>query len=219
MSMATKERAADRGTRRAVRALASIGSEIKLARLAAGLSLREVGRAVGLSYSQVGRIERADHPNVSVMHLTRICSVVGLDLSIRAFPGAPPIRDAAHVALLKRFGERLHQDLSLRTEVPLRVDGDQRAWDAVLSLGQDRVAVEAETRIIDFQALARRIALKQRDDSMDRVILLIAATRANREAVRAAEPFIGATFVVDVRRTLVGLGEGRLPSRPCLVFL
>jgi transcriptional regulator with XRE-family HTH domain len=203
-----------------MRALAGTGSEIKLARLAAGLSLREVGRAVGLSYSQVGRIERATHLNVSLVHLIRICSVVGLDLSVRAYPGARPIRDIAHIALLQRLRERLHNDLRLHTEVPLAIEGDRRAWDAMIR-GRDaeRVAVEAETRIADFQSLARRIALKQRDDAIDRVILLVAASRTNREAVRAAEPFISETFALDTRATLSELGEGRLPSRSSLVFL
>ncbi len=203
-----------------MRALAITGSEIKSARLAAGLSLREVGRAVGLSYSQVGRIERATQPNVSLLHLVRICSVVGLDLSVRAYPGGQPIHDIAHITLLQRFQERLHADLRMRTEVPLQVDGDKRAWDAVvLDHGTGRVGVEAETRITDFQALARRIALKQRDDSVDRVILLVAATRINRTAVRAAEPFIGESFAIETRATLAELGEGRLPARSCLVFL
>jgi transcriptional regulator with XRE-family HTH domain len=218
--MASKERAADRGTQSTMRALASTGAEIKMARLASGSSLRDVGRAVGLSYSQVGRIERAAHPNVSLLHLVRIAGVVGLDLSIRAYPGARPIRDVAHIALLARFQERLHADLRLRIEVPLRIEGDKRAWDAVvLDRGSDRVAVEAETRISDFQALARRIALKQRDDSVDRVILLVAATRTNRNAVRAAGPLIGEAFALDARATLAELREGRLPLRSAVVFL
>ena len=203
-----------------MRALATTGAEIKLARLAAGLSLQDVGRAVGLSYSQVGRIERAAQPNVSLLHLIRLCSVVGLDLSVRAYPGARPIRDVAHIGLLERFRSRLHADLHMRVEVPLRLDGDKRAWDAlVVGRGSDRVAVEAETRMTDFQAIARRIALKQRDDSVDRVILLLAATRTNREAVRAAEPFVGDSFSLEVRATMAALAEGRLPSRSALVFL
>jgi len=218
--MATKERAADRGTRDGLRALATTGAEIKLARMAAGLSLQDVGRAVGLSYSQVGRIERAAQPNVSLLHLVRLCGVVGLDLSVRAYPGGRPLRDVAHIALLGRLRSRLHTDLRLRTEVPLRVEGDKRAWDAVIDgRGGDRFAVEAETRLTDFQALARRIALKQRDDSVDRVLLLLAATRSNRQAVRAAEPFIGDAYSLDGRATLTALAEGRLPARSALVFL
>jgi hypothetical protein len=146
--------------------------------------------------------------------------VVGLDLSVRAYPGARPIRDIAHVALLQRLQERLHQNLHLRCEVPLAIDGDKRAWDAMIeSRDAGRVAVEAETRITDFQALARRIALKQRDDAMDRVILLVAASRTNRDAVRAAEPLISESFALDTRITLTELGDGHLPSRSSLVFL
>lgn len=218
--MAPKERASDRGTRTGLRGLAVAGAEIRMARLSAGLTLRSVGRAVGMSYSHVGRIERADHPNVAVLQLARICSVVGLDLSIRTYPGARPIRDVAHIALLKRVHDRLHTDLTFRTEVPLSIEGDRRAWDATISARDaSRVGVEAETRITDYQALARRIALKQRDDGIDRVVLAVAATRANREAIRAAEPFIGETFLIETRSTLADLGAGRLPERSVLVFL
>ena len=218
--MPAKERAADRGTRIGLRAIALTGSEIRMARLAAGLTLRDVARAVGLSYSQVGRIERAAHPNVTVLQLARICSVVGLDLSIRAYPGGRPLRDAAQLALLGRIRDRLHPGLTMRTEVPLAIEPDLRAWDAVITDGLGgRVAVEAETRIVDFQALARRLALKQRDDSMDRVSLLVAATRTNRAAVREAQPFIGDAFVFDTRSTLADLSAGRLPTRSALVLL
>jgi putative N-acetylmannosamine-6-phosphate epimerase len=41
--------------------------------------------------------------------------------------------------------------------------GDRRAWDAVLLIGTAQIAVEAETRPRDVQALQRRIALKRRD--------------------------------------------------------
>ena len=78
--------------------------------------------------------------------------------------------------------------------------------------GTGRVAVEAETRVTDFQALARRIALKQRDDSVERVILLVAATRGNRGAVRAAEPFIGEIFALDTRSHAHGTRRGPPPT-------
>lgn len=218
--MGSKERAADRGTRVGLRGLIVTGGEIRMARLAAGLTLQEVGRAVGLSYSQVGRIERAAHPNVSVLQLARISSVVGLDLHIRAYPGGRPLRDAAHLALLERLRGRIHPDLRFRTEVPLAVAGDRRGWDAMIEdRGHARIGVEAETRITDYQALARRIALKQRDDGIGRVVLAVAASRTNREAVRAAEPFIGESFPIETRLTLAGLTAGRLPDRSVLVFL
>jgi transcriptional regulator with XRE-family HTH domain len=93
--MPAKERAADRGTRFARRDLTAIGSDFRNARIGAGLTLEEVGRAVGVSAWQVGRIERARHEAVTAVQLAKIGAVVGLDVRIRAYPGPDPIRDAA----------------------------------------------------------------------------------------------------------------------------
>ena len=104
--VATKERPIDRGTRTGRRIVMTSGAELRMARIGLGLSLQDVGRAVGLSYSQVGRIERAAHPSVSVIQLARIGGVLGLDLSVRTYPNGSPLRDSAHVALLRRFRDR-----------------------------------------------------------------------------------------------------------------
>ncbi|MDO8485608.1 MAG: helix-turn-helix transcriptional regulator [Candidatus Limnocylindrales bacterium] len=151
--MGTKERPIDRGTRLGRRMIISSGAELRVARVSLGLSLEHVGRAVGMSHSQVGRIERARHPAVSVMQLARICSVLGLDLSVRTYPNGSPLRDKAHLALLERFRERLSAKLSVRNEVPLLIPGDQRAWDLLILGAGDPIGVEAETRLADIQAL------------------------------------------------------------------
>jgi hypothetical protein len=80
----------------------------------------------------------------------------------------------------------MHAQLRWKSEVPIPITGDQRAWDAVVSgSGQGRVAIEAETRLRDIQALQRRVALKRRDDpSIDSVVLLVAGTRGNRFVLR-----------------------------------
>ena len=120
---------------------------------ALGLSLKKVGRAAGLSHSQVGRIERAQHPSVSIMQLARICSVVGLDLSVRAYPNGSPLRDKAQLALLTRFRERLPAKLSVYSEVQLPISGDLRAWDLLILGAGEPIGVEAETSLADIQAL------------------------------------------------------------------
>jgi transcriptional regulator with XRE-family HTH domain len=164
--MPDRERAADRGSRQARGDLAAIGTELRTARVMAGKTLADVGRSVGMSYSQVGRIERAALPSVTLGQLARIGAVVGLDVRVRAFPGATPLRDAAQIALLDRLRIRLGANLTMRTEVPLPIEGDLRAWDAVIAAFEpiaDPLHVEAETRLYDAQGQLRRIALKARD--------------------------------------------------------
>jgi transcriptional regulator with XRE-family HTH domain len=217
--MASKERAVDRGTRSGRRILLTSGSELRNARIGTGLSLTDVGRAVRLSYSQVGRIERAEHPSVSVAQLAQIGSVVGLDLSVRFYPGASPLRDAAHIALLERFRSRLSVALTFRTEVPVAGAGDQRAWDGMIFGAGEPAGVEAETRLSDIQALERRVALKARDGGVSRVMLVVAATRANRRALREAEVSLAVTFPISARVALDALAAGRDPGGSSVVLL
>jgi transcriptional regulator with XRE-family HTH domain len=195
------------------------GTEIRNARLAAGLSLGEVGRAVKLSYSQVGRIERAEHPSVSVRQLAQIGSVVGLDLGVRFYPGGSPLRDAAHLALIDRFRACLADTLILRTEVALPESGDQRAWDGMIFGAGEPIGVEAETRLSDVQALERRTALKARDGGVSRVILVIAATRGNRRAVHEATASLAAAFPIPGRLAIRALAAGRDPGGSALVLI
>lgn len=197
----------------------SLGLELRLARVSAGLSLSEVGRAVGLSQSQAGRIERAKHPSVSVMQLARIASVVGLDVSVRTYPNGSPFRDKAHLALIQRFRGRLSPNLRVRTEVPLPISGDLRAWDLVVLGAGEPIGVEAETRLLDLQALERRIALKIRDGGISRVVLLVSASRGNRIAVRQAAESLSGSFPIVGRAALNALGQGRDPGGSSVIVI
>jgi transcriptional regulator with XRE-family HTH domain len=163
--MATRERRVDRGSRRARRRLTTIGEELREARLSAGLSQRQVGAAAGISHAEVGRIERATAPRVPFVTLSTLGSVLGLDISIRAYPDGEPVRDAAQIALLARLRALLPRGLTWRTEVPLDVPSDMRAWDAVIGGPAWQIPVDAESRLRDVQACTRRVALKRRDDN------------------------------------------------------
>ena len=180
---------------------------------------------MGLSASQIGRIERARHEAVTAVQLSRIGAVVGLDVRIRAYPGPDPIRDAAQMALLSRFRERLHPSLTFRTEVPLPIENDPRAWDGIVGgfRGDDErrrfIPTEAETRIHDIQAQFRRIELKVRDAGLEHVIVLIADTPANRAAIRAAIGVLADRFPISARRALTALGHGEHPRGSALIFL
>ncbi len=215
--MATTNRRRDEATRRTGTTLADVGREIRDARLAANLSQAFVAGAAGTSKTEVGRVERAEAPWLSIDELIRISMVVGLDVSVRAFPGSGPLRDAAHVKLLERFHRALAPSLGLRTEVPLPT-GD-RAWDAVVTGAGRPIGVEAESRLRDAQDLTRRVALKLRDGGLDRAILLLADTRWNRIAVRSAGGALAAAFPVPSPAALRALAEGVDPGGSAIVFL
>jgi len=178
--MATKDRAADRGRREAAQHIQAIADELREARLAAGLSQSHVGRTVGISHAGVSRIERGQAPNVPLRQLDTMAAVLGLRISIRLYPAGRPLRDEGQLALLERLRSRLATELIWRTETPIPIAGDLRAWDASITGRGWTAFVDAETRIRDVQALERRTALKRRDTGTDRVILLVADSRSNR---------------------------------------
>jgi transcriptional regulator with XRE-family HTH domain len=202
--MATKDRAGDRGRREAARHLQSIATELREARLVAGLSQSHVGSAAGISHAGVSRIELALAPNVPLSRIDAMAAILGLRLSVRLYPAGRPLRDAGQLALLDRLRIRLGPGLTWRNEAPIPIAGDLRAWDASISGVGWTAFVDAETRIRDVQALQRRTALKRRDTETDRVILLVADTRSNR------------AILASVSGSLV---EGAIPGRTMLANL
>jgi transcriptional regulator with XRE-family HTH domain len=202
-----------RGTRIA------IGAEIRDGRLAAGISQGVAGRAVGMSHAQYGRIERGVLPNVTLAQLCLACTAVGKKLVVRAYPDGEPVRDAAQLALLGRLRSELPPSVGWRTEVPLPRPGDLRAWDAVIRVAGGELAVEAETRLTDIQALERRIGLKMRDSQIDRVILLVNESATNRRVVRTHREDLRAMFPLERREVMAALRSGACPAENGLVLL
>jgi len=217
--MSTVDRQQARGQRRSVAVRRIAGEELRTARLQAGISQLVLGRAVGISKGEVSRIERCLAPWVSVDVVCRMAVVLGLDPSLRMYPAGLPLRDRAHHALLERFRSQLPAALRWQSEVPLHISGDLRAGDGVVSAKDWQIAVEAETRLHDLQALERRIELKQRDSAGTAVILLVNDTRANRLVLRAARESLRALAPLDTRTVLGALRAGRRPPASGIVVL
>jgi transcriptional regulator with XRE-family HTH domain len=219
--VASTERLIDVASRRARTIVRSLGEELHNARLDRGLSQLCVGKAAGVSQARVSRIERGDLEAVSLRDMARLLSVVGLELSARAYASGRPVRDEAHRVLLEKLRAGSASTLRWRFETPIPLLGDQRAWDATISSADRwRVAVEAETRLRDIQALQRRVALKQRDDpSVQCVVLLVAGTRSNRDLLRDHLEALREQFPATQPQVLRTLSEGRSPGENGIVLL
>lgn len=185
----------------------------------AGIAQRDVARAAGCSRQLVSAIEAGGHTDIGVIRLARVAAVVGLDVSVRAFLGDRALADAGQLHVIRRLQRRLRAaGWAWATEVPVAI-GDRRAFDAVLQSGKGRVAVEAITRLVDAQAQVRQILLKQRDASMGCVVLVLADTRHNREAVPDAQPTLGPAFPLRGHAVMRALRAGRVPARNGLLLL
>lgn len=217
--MPTKERMVDLGRRRGERLIRELGEQLRAARLLAGLSQRAVAQAARVSQATVSRAERGIRPFADLIVSATIAQVVGLDLSLRCFPAAGPLRDVAHVRLVGRFLARVAASVARRLEAPIRLPGDQRAWDVLLVVGGKRIGVAAETRLRDVQALLRREQAKARDDKVDLLVLVVSNTLANRRALREAGDVLAADLPMRTRQIMWALSHGRPPAASGIVVI
>jgi transcriptional regulator with XRE-family HTH domain len=196
-----------------------LGREIRDARLAAGASLHAAAARVDMSHAQLSRIERGVLDELTVDQVSRACAAVGLQLWARAVPGAGPALDAPQLALIGRLRKELPSTVRVRTEVPIPLQGDRRAWDCVLGLDPDETPLEAETRLRDIQSLDRRHALKLRDSGMKVMVLLIADTAHNRRMLELYREDLRGSFPLDTRQVMAALRAGRTPPASGIVIL
>lgn len=217
--MASRDSPRERALERATADVRRIVAEVRSARRAAGLSIREAAASVGMDPSSFARLERMQIEHPSVDQLALACASVGLELATRAYLISEPARDAGHLRLLARFRLQLAASLPWATEVPLPMRGDLRALDGWTRADDLGVGVEAETRLGDVQALQRRALLKKRDAELDRLVLLVADTRSNRLVLDAHRELLRGAFPLDTRQILGALRAGHAPSADGIVIL
>jgi transcriptional regulator with XRE-family HTH domain len=190
-----------------------------MARLNAGKTQADVARATGTSIARISRVERATVPALSFREAVRHAAAVGLRLWVRAFPTIRRLLDEPQLALLGRLRERVGDLWSWALEVPMPRPGDLRAADAVLSIPGCSIHIEAITRLADVQFQLRQAQVKRRDLGADRLMILVAATSTNREAVHAAGGLLRDALPLGTRQTLAALRENRDPGADMLVLL
>jgi hypothetical protein len=104
--------------------------------------------------------------------------------------------------------------------VPLPISGDLRAWDAVVSSDDDRAGIEGISRLGAVDATVRRALHKQRDDARIRsVVLVVADTVRNRDAIAAAGNLLRDSFPLDSAAVMRDLRRGRVPRLNGTVLL
>ena len=219
LGMTVRERAFDRGRRRGRRLLEELITDGRDARVAANLTQRHVGDAIDLSDSRISLLERGEFSNVPFLVVAEYLSVVGLELSARAYPVGGGVRDAAQLRLLERFRALVSTQFGWRSEVPMPLRSDLRAWDAGLVRDGLRIGIDAETRLRDIQAVDRRVMLKLRDSGWERAILVVAGTRGNRAIVGMFGDALRANYPVPQVDALRALAAGADPGGNCLIVL
>jgi len=198
--------------------LRSLGRELRVARILGGKTQAQVAKAIGASNAQVCRIERAGVPKVSLLQLARFGGVVGIRIWVRAYPGGRRLMDAPQIGLLGRL-KAPARGWAWQTEVTMPEPGDLRAADAVARNANCTVMIEAITRLADFQAQSRSALAKKRDLGADRLVLLVANTRANRRALHEAVDIAAASFPLATAEVLRAMEAGEDPGADGIVLL
>ena len=216
--MGARETARGRGERQATRLTREIGTELREARWAAGVSQRHVARTAGLSQSHVSRTERALRDPPRLDELARHAAALGLRMSVKLYPEGSPVRDAGQLRVLGRLRKEVPPEIPSRTEVPVGGYADLRAWDMVI-YADLQVAIDAETRLHDVQAIQRRGETKLRDSEADRMVLVVADTVHNRRVLREHRVALASTFPLDTAEVMAVLRQGKAPAQNGIVVL
>jgi hypothetical protein len=217
--MAVRVRAADDARRAWERNARELGLELRTARHILGATQKAIGAAIGISGPEVCRRELGRSPRLTGDKLAVHAAAVGLKLVVKLYPVGGGIRDAAQARHVAAFVARVGRPWRVTLEAPIPLPGDLRAVDVLLTSAPVRIAVEVITRLADLQAQVRAAQLKARDIGATRLILVIAGTHANRNALASARSTLVPAFDLDSRRLLADLAAGRDPGRDGIVVL
>jgi transcriptional regulator with XRE-family HTH domain len=207
-----RETRRQRGQRRGRSLITDALSELHRARVTANLGQPSLARQLGMSQSNYSRIEAGKVPGLSVMRLSEMASLLGLELSVRLYPAGDPIRDKGQQGLDGRFEAILADAWTVTNEALLPGPGDLRAWDKLLRLtGETRhlVGVDLETRIRDIQALVRRTRLRERDGAVDVILIVLSDSGTNRILVGQLRDALGPDYSTDPGAIVRALHDGQ----------
>jgi transcriptional regulator with XRE-family HTH domain len=186
-------------------------AELRTKRIGAGISQAALAKAAGLDRSQLSRLEADLVGDVTIVRMSEIASLLGMELSVGLHPIGDPIRDKGQHALSKRFDGLLTEEWQVTNETLLPMTGDHRAWDKLLRLRGDdyRVGVDLETRIRDVQALTRRTRMRERDGGVDAILIVLSDTSTNRRLDDELRISLGREYETPSRQILAALRTGR----------
>lgn len=205
-------RGADLGHDRAVGIARRFGTELRIARTAAGLTQRQLSQRSGVSQQEISRAERGEI-GISLDARSRMATAAGHELSLRLFPvSSVPLRDSGQLRIADVIVGALHESWSARMEVPV-APGDLRAADLLLSRADESVEVEIERGLVDLQAQLRAAQIKrqrlaERSAIPVRLIIAVPDSTALRERLIPHAQLLGQALPMRSRDIASALRHG-----------
>lgn len=217
--MANRQSALLEASRAAAWILRTIGRELRVARILAGMTQKQVAASLRTSTSHVSRVEHGLIRGLTMAQLHRHGAVVGLKPFVNLYPLVARPLDNAQLQVFERFRARIAGAWKVTLEATMPIRGDLRAADAVLTIPGCQCVVEIITRLADFQAQLRSARRKVRDLGADRLIFVVAASPTNRRAVRDAGRAVDDAFPVRTKGAMRAFGAGVDPGGDALILL
>jgi transcriptional regulator with XRE-family HTH domain len=213
------------GARRASRLTDRFGSELRIARVTAGLSQAQLAGLVGVDQSFVSRVEHGLRtPTWTVA--CALAAAVGHDVSVRLFPTATiGLQDSGQLAIAREIIDQAHASLHPTIEAPISASGhDRRAADVVLVGRREALHIEIERRLVDLQAQLRaaqlkRAALAERLTLPVRLVIAVPDTRRVREVVASQTVVLRAALPASSSAAWKAIRNGTVLGSDGLIFV
>jgi transcriptional regulator with XRE-family HTH domain len=201
-----------------------IGRELRLARLASGMTQRRVATLTGSSQSAISRMELGVLP-LDFELACRMAAVVGHEVGLGLYPAhGSSLRDRGQLGVAQQIVGELHPSWRAALEVGVGSGRDRRAVDLVLSRPEELVACEIERWLVDFGAQLRahqlkREALAASEDRPVRLLLVVRDTDHNHGAIREHRQLLQRSGFTGGRHIWRCLREGRPLGADGLMFV
>jgi hypothetical protein len=169
-----------------------------------------MAKELGWSQAQIWRLENRQ-VELSVVRLSEMASILGLELSVSLHDIGDPIRDKGHQAVGRRFDAIPSSAWRSLAEVLLPNVGDRRSWDRVLRLLAEPAqvgGVELETRIRDIQVLVRHTRERERDGGVDHILIVLSDSATNRTLIGQLRDALGDAYQTAPREIFRSLRHG-----------
>jgi transcriptional regulator with XRE-family HTH domain len=207
-----RARPKDIGIDRSKEVALRFATELKLARVASGLTQRQLAALAGVSQSAVVQAE-AGKIGLSLELRCRLVAAAGHELSLKLYPvRSVRLRDSGQLGIAQVIAAVADVTWRCRLEV-LTGPGPFRAADLVLDRPDEVVMIEIERGLVDFQAQLRaaevkRASLATRESRPVRLVIAVPETRSMRERLNQNAELIGRVLSISSAAIWRALRQG-----------
>jgi transcriptional regulator with XRE-family HTH domain len=213
----------DVGRARAVYLATAFGRELRIARVAAGLTQAQLAQLAHVSQPEASGAERGA-VGISLSARCRLAAACGHELGWRLYPTSTVrLRDSGQLGIAQAIATAADSSWAIRLEAPIG-PGDLRAADMLLSGSGEILHVEIERAIVDLQAQLRSAQLKRQelartDDRPVRLVIAVPDTRASRRRLAPFHELIERTLPIPSRLIWRAIQQGDAVGGDGILFV